>query len=1050
MLLPIKYIKNNFLIISNHSVEVRSWLDNLKPLSFAVLLFFWWFSPNLYAQKHAENWVFGCSYWMTFNSGTPKNGPRPAAGDTWHSGGSVVSNERGRLVFYAAHNRLYDSTQKVMPKGNFKGAGRTIQSSLIVPWPDSSHLYFVFSPGGSKTDSFRYSVVNMKLRGGLGDLDTTRKDITLPTLVAGKVAAVQHAGRRGYWVVTPQGNSDTLCAYLITASGIHITPVKSKTGIYAAAGSTYFDDYYGYLKLSPDGRKICNINRRTSSMFADFDPATGKISNVWDFMNYEIGISFSPNSKYLYALSYNNVLSQYNASAFSQTEFLNSRITLDSVPYSDQRYLWGSLQNAPDGKIYIHSPFSTYLQIIHAPDSAGKSSRIQRDGFLHNGANVSGHIGLPNFVESIFHKPSFEARLTCGRDTVFFKVNNTYELDSVIWNFDDPGSGSSSYSRAQTGVYHVYTKSGQYTPRLICYYKNFSDTIIKAIFLNVPKPYLGKDTVTCKGVYIGLYNRSGIFKSYKWNTGESRMLLFATQPGAYILRVKDFDGCESSDTIVVKNTFIKSDFTLSDSSVCLKQNGFTFKDVTQWNGNTPKSHYWYINNDQIPGDSIIGLKPFNHGTYTIKLISSSANDCADSIIKTVSVKPDPVSEFQINDTSQCIEGNQFDFNNLSSIASGTLTFDWDLGDLKSTQTHFLQKSYKIYGRYTIILTAESEFGCRDTSSKTLSVLESPVADFSWIPGCADVPVPFQFTGKKTADSVQTELIWNFNDEGTSGADQPDFLFKGPGIKKVRVIALAESGCSDSLEADVAVKSKAKADFQTNDLCEGDSASFTNTSSNAESYFWKFGDGTFSNASDPKHLYRTSGVSTTFNATLVARAECADSVSKAITVNTIPESDFDFTISGRMVYFNAEEPNEVKYKWIYGDGSSDSSNSPFTTHHYLNNPYGTYQACLEVTNLAGCTSINCREINISASVSHITKPLPFNIYPNPGSGKVQMAFDQSPGDATCVVYNATGQLILTQKLTQQYSDLPFILPSGVYYLCIQMDKSFYCIKYISIN
>jgi len=1012
----------------------------------------------MFAQRQAGNWIFGCSKMMTFNSGEPKMLTKSFPYHTWHSGGSVASNIKGQLMFYAAHNQILDSSHKYMPNGSFKGSSRTIQSSLIVPWPDSSHLFFVFSPGGSNKDSFRYSVVNMKLRNGLGDVDTRLKDIALPTIVSGKVTSVQHASHRGYWVVTPNGNSDTMHAYLITASGVSKFPVKSKTGVYAIAGSVYFDDYYGYLKLSPNGRKVCNINRYKTSMIADFDPSTGLISNVWDFTNYEVGIEFSPRGKYMYTISQDYVLSQFDLSAKSKSEFLKSRKTIDSVANTDYRYSNASLQVAPDGKIYIYGSYSQYLQIIHAPDSAGKLARLQKDGILYtSGTESQSHYGLPNFVQSHLYKPSFDALLTCTRDTVFFKISETYNLDSAIWDFDDSASGTQNVSKAQSGVYHIYNKSGYYSPRLICYYKNYSDTIIQKIFINVPKPDLGKDTLICKGDYIGLFNKSGYFKSYKWSTGQSTLNIFVSQQAKYHLTVKDFDGCVSSDTIEVKNYTIQADFSLSDTARCLKNNFFNFKETTRFSGQKPKAPLWYLDEQPVSQDTTLNLSLSAQGNYKIKLVSSTQNFCIDSITKIINVWPNPNAGFTINDTQQCIKGNNFEFINLSTISNGSLSFDWDLGDLKSTHTSISNKFYQKYGQYKIALVAISENGCKDTAFQRIKIEENPVAKFTWVPTCSNSPVQFNFTGSRPNGNIKTVLSWDFNGEEISNSDNPLVLFKGAGIKKVKLTAITDKGCSDTSNADVEVKLKATANFNADDLCEGDSAEFINKSVDAASFVWKFGDGILSYQASPKHLYKTDGVTQTFNITLVAKSGCSDSLTKAVTVNAAPQSGFNYTVSGRLVYFNATEQNAVKYKWLFGDGSIDSADNQSISHNYLKFPSGKYTTCLEVTNLAGCRSITCNEIGISSFVNRFKNESTMKIYPNPANSFITIELPlilNSQERKRIVILDAVGKLILEKNLNFEGNKTTLELSGlkpGVYYIQLNSkDNVFEIQKLILTN
>lgn len=100
----------------------------------------------------------------------------------------------------------------------------------------------------------------------------------------------------------------------------------------------------------------------------------------------------------------------------------------------------------------------------------------------------------------------------------------------------------------------------------------------------------------------------------------------------------------------------------------------------------------------------------------------------------------------------------------------------------------------------------------------------------------------------------------------------------------------------------------------------------------------------SNAQSPRHLYPT-GVSQTYNVTLVAIVQggCSDWVTKAVSVNSTPSSDFTYTTSGRLVNYRPAQSGNTTYHWDFGDGASfDGANAQY---HYLNSfEYGKFTAC----------------------------------------------------------------------------------------------------------
>lgn len=82
----------------------------------------------------------------------------------------------------------------------------------------------------------RYSLVNMNLDGGLGDITTT-KNILLLTPVAEKLCATRHANGHDIWVTVHQWNTNAFYSYLISGSGISSVPVISTVGAIHTGGA---------------------------------------------------------------------------------------------------------------------------------------------------------------------------------------------------------------------------------------------------------------------------------------------------------------------------------------------------------------------------------------------------------------------------------------------------------------------------------------------------------------------------------------------------------------------------------------------------------------------------------------------------------------------------------------------------------------------------------------------------------------------------------------------------------------------------------------------
>jgi hypothetical protein len=276
---------------------------------------------------------------------------------------------------------------------------------------DSSYYYFTVAEMSPlmQTDGLRYSILNMRLDSGLGDIDTTRKNVIVPgaTDASGALTGIRHHNNKDVWIVVRKWNnsgSQLYASYLITSSGFNTTPVLSTSNYYLPFSNS--GNQVESIKISPDGtRMICIYD--TSFEYCAFNSSTGSITPLFNSslpvinssgLHSPAGAEFSKNSKLLYisgeywegtSLTY---IFQFDATRTDSLSFLQSGVILGNIYQSPS-----GLQRGPDDKIYGTMPNKDSLTVIQYPNIAGTGCQFVKD-FVSLEGRQSGY-NLPQYLE---------------------------------------------------------------------------------------------------------------------------------------------------------------------------------------------------------------------------------------------------------------------------------------------------------------------------------------------------------------------------------------------------------------------------------------------------------------------------------------------------------------------------------------------------------------------------------------------------------------------------------------------------------------------------
>ncbi|MCB9040097.1 MAG: PKD domain-containing protein [Lewinellaceae bacterium] len=231
-------------------------------------------------------------------------------------------------------------------------------------------------------------------------------------------------------------------------------------------------------------------------------------------------------------------------------------------------------------------------------------------------------------------------------------------------------------------------------------------------------------------------------------------------------------------------------------------------------------------------------------------------DCIGTVFTvplTLSVSPGPLAAFTFT-----ANGLMASFDNTSTNAD---SYSWDFGDGNGSAVFEPTHTFPGPGTYNVTLSAGNS-ACGDTASFStqiqIALAQPPQAAFQPTPASGCTPLSVLFSNTSTGDgNITYQWLFPGGDPATSTDGAPIVNYNNPGVFDVTLIA-ANSAGSDTLTITGAVQVGASpmAGFE---LAKNDLAiTLSNLSSNADSYFWDFGDGNTSTATDPTHTYDSAG------------------------------------------------------------------------------------------------------------------------------------------------------------------------------------------------
>jgi hypothetical protein len=333
---------------------------------------------------------------------------------------AICSDSTGqRVLFYTDGQRIIRSSDRQMQYGDsllcYHATVYTTDAEkpinpFILPFPGKQNHYLLihqlnyyeYNPlifdDDLKDNYLYYSEIDMNANIGMGRVINKNQLLHQSDLIW--TTACKHGNGRDWWVVTAERHNPNLLVYLLSPDGW--------SGPFEHVESVPID-YFEIPSMSvfsPDGRYYVRHDGRSGLRIYEFDRCDGSFSNMQQ-ITYPVeqfwetnGLSFSPNSRYLYTNTQNMIW---------QIDMESNPLVADTIYHGYMHcigfegfgFSLNRMQVGPDGKLYV-SPFPTFgfpkcLLTINQPDLPGSAADVDHYGLKHPGPSGYTFQTFPNY-----------------------------------------------------------------------------------------------------------------------------------------------------------------------------------------------------------------------------------------------------------------------------------------------------------------------------------------------------------------------------------------------------------------------------------------------------------------------------------------------------------------------------------------------------------------------------------------------------------------------------------------------------------------------------
>ena len=639
----------------------------------------------MFADQHSYN----------FTSGTPSYVAGTAVSNPNTEGVSAISDGSGNILFYSDAESVYDANNNPMPNGNgtINGYISATNACLITKIPGDCDRYYLFTIQepvlGTYQLELRYSVIDMSLNGGLGDVVAAQNNVLMYTAsdITEKMISVQKGLTEDYWIIVRKTLSDEFLSFEVSSAGINNTPVVSlvSSNTYSYTPAPAVTPSYGWLAASPFNDAIIETSGFTNSCLYDFDNLTGVLSNQEVLINNPYssstvltillgnGCAFSPDGQIIYMSVFDGIINSAFMYRFDRSGGSGTvAATLQTLAIPS---IYATMQARNDGMIYFNMGNEPGLSVITDPNNfsapnilfnnymfpsgladislandfkvwaeqilptniAGDDTTLCTEGPVDLGCSSCDSIGASYFWEPaamVIH-PNNKTTQTIGLSaSQTFMVHvmycgDTISTDTMDVTINNASVGTDTQEECEEFTWidgNTYTESNNTATFVIPNAVGCDSTITLNLTINALTTLdAGSNQTVCEGTDVTLTATGAA--AYDWEDGIQNGVAFSAELGSntYTVEGTDANGCEDEQSVTITGTPYPELIFEVTDPACQGESSGNIVAVAS-NGTAPYSFVW--NNGMLQAEN----NGVGAGTYEVTVTDDNECETQGSVV----------------------------------------------------------------------------------------------------------------------------------------------------------------------------------------------------------------------------------------------------------------------------------------------------------------------------------------------------------------------------------------------------------------------------------